>query len=80
VGNLHEKSIREIWAGSPDLEDIRRLTTEVKKLVDAQGERGRLLSFCPGAAVINTGSPVTFYPTVLKRMEIRHAVRTRGSS
>ena len=79
VGNLHDKSIKEIWAGSPDLEDIRRLTVEAKKLVDGQGERGRLLSFCPGAALVNTGSPVKLYPTVVKRMEIRDAVR-KGSS
>lgn len=75
VGNLHEKSIKETWAGSQALEDIRRLTAEAKKLVDGQGERGQLLSFCPGLALVNAGSPVKLYPAALQRMDIRDAVR-----
>jgi MoaA/NifB/PqqE/SkfB family radical SAM enzyme len=79
LGNLHEKSIQEIWSTSPVLEEIRRLTAEAKKVVDSHGGRGRLSDFCPGAALLNTGSPILVHPAALKRMEIRTAVRTGGS-
>jgi len=79
VGNLHQKSIKEIWAGSPALEDVRRLTAEAKTVVSGLGERGKLLSFCPGAALANAGSPVKLYPSAVKRMEIR-AVVEKGRS
>lgn len=79
LGNLHEQGIQEIWTTSPVLDDIRRLTAEAKKVVDGYGERGRLLAFCPGAALVNTGSPIQIHPAARKRMEIRDAVRTGGS-
>lgn len=74
VGNLQERSIKEIWAGSAALEDVRRLTADAKKLVDGLGERGPLLSFCPGAAAVSAGSPVKLYPAAVKRMQIRQRV------
>jgi radical SAM protein with 4Fe4S-binding SPASM domain len=54
VGNLHERSIRDIWVGNPDLEEVRRLSAVVKERVAGTG----LLSFCPGAAESLTGSPL----------------------
>jgi MoaA/NifB/PqqE/SkfB family radical SAM enzyme len=79
VGSLHEKSIKEIWAVSPALVDVRRLTAEAKTLVSGLGEHGKLMSFCPGAALANAGSPVKLYPAAVKRMEIRAAVEKGGA-
>lgn len=70
VGNLHERSIREIWTGSAGLQEVRGLTVEAKKRVDAYGEAGQLLNFCPGAAATRTGDPLQLYPEAVGRMEI----------
>jgi hypothetical protein len=61
------------------LEEIRRLTAEAKKAVDSHGGRSRLPDFCPGAALMNTGSPIRIHPAALKRMEIRASLRTNES-
>ena len=79
LGNLHEKSVKEIWTTSPVLGEIRRLTVEAKQVVNGYGPRGPLLGFCPGLALMNTGSPIRIPASAIKRMEIRTAVRTGGS-
>ena len=54
VGNLHERSITEIWAGNEKLEQVRRLSEEVKRSLP----RGGSGMFCPGTAEGLTGSPI----------------------
>src|SRR4029077_223726 len=44
VGNLHERSIREIWTGSRDLDDIRYLPARAKQVADCYGAAGPLLN------------------------------------
>ncbi len=51
VGNLFERSIREMWGASPVLEEVRELTVEVKRHVGS-------LAFCPGVAEQRTGDPL----------------------
>jgi MoaA/NifB/PqqE/SkfB family radical SAM enzyme len=70
VGNLHRQSIREIWAGSTGLREVRELTTSARDVVGAYGAAGVLMSFCPGSAVTRTGDPLQVYPEALRRMEI----------
>lgn len=70
VGNLHERSVREIWAGNGKLEEIRRLNGEVKSRVEAMGTLGRFLNFCPGIAESATGSPLEVSPDVSSRAEL----------
>jgi MoaA/NifB/PqqE/SkfB family radical SAM enzyme len=70
VGNLHDQSIREIWASSPALSEIRAITMEAKKVVDGYGEAGALLAFCPGNAAALTGDPLAVYPGAVSRMEL----------
>jgi MoaA/NifB/PqqE/SkfB family radical SAM enzyme len=53
VGNLHERSIPDIWADS--FGAIRIETEEAKRVVGAH-PRGELLNFCPGLAEVLTGS------------------------
>jgi MoaA/NifB/PqqE/SkfB family radical SAM enzyme len=70
VGNLHERSVREIWTGSPGLREVRELTAEAKTVVDAYGPAGAFLNFCPGAAATRTGDPLRIYPDAVRRMEL----------
>jgi MoaA/NifB/PqqE/SkfB family radical SAM enzyme len=70
VGNLHEQSIREIWAGSAGLVEVRRLTTAAKGVVEAEGPGAALMSFCPGSAATRTGDPLAVYPEARRRKEI----------
>jgi mycofactocin biosynthetic radical S-adenosylmethionine protein MftC len=70
VGNLHEQSIRHIWAGSSGLADVRSLTVAAKKMVDGFGPAGQLLNFCPGNAAAWSGDALQVYPAALSRMEV----------
>ena len=58
VGNLHQRSIREIWRGNAALDEIRRLSEEVKRNLPP----GALGLFCPGTAEGLTGSPLPGLP------------------
>jgi MoaA/NifB/PqqE/SkfB family radical SAM enzyme len=58
VGNLHQRSIREIWNGNIALDEIRRLSEEVKRSLPPGG----LGLFCPGTAEALTGSPLPGLP------------------
>jgi hypothetical protein len=77
VGNLHEASLPEIWQGSKELDAVRRVSGEVKRMVDGQ-EDGALMSFCPGNAAALTGSPLQVYPQAERRATLaREANRRR---
>lgn len=79
VGNLHRQSIGEIWAGSAGLQEVRGLTAEAKRRVDAYGPSGGFLNFCPGSAAVRTGDPLNVYPEAVLRMEeTEKAVRRKG--
>ncbi len=58
VGNLHERSIRDIWNGNRELEKVRKLSEEVKRSLG----RGGPGMFCPGTAEGLTGSPIPALP------------------
>lgn len=62
VGNLHERPLREIWGGSPELEEVRSLALEAGRRVDARGPLGRSMGFCLGLAEELTGDPLRVYP------------------
>jgi MoaA/NifB/PqqE/SkfB family radical SAM enzyme len=71
VGNLHEASIREIWAKSTGLSEVRALTVAAKQVVDGYGAAGALLNFCPGnAASLGGGDALRVYPAALNRMQL----------
>ena len=69
VGNLHRQSIRELWGDTPVLESVREANRQAKRLVDAQGEPGKAMGFCPGAAWINTGNPTEFHQIPKEKMQ-----------
>jgi MoaA/NifB/PqqE/SkfB family radical SAM enzyme len=58
VGNLHQRSIRDIWSGNGKLEEVRRLSEEVKRNL----ANGGPTIFCPGTAEGLTGSPIPGLP------------------
>lgn len=70
VGNLHQQSIRDIWAGSAGLREVRELTVRAREVVEAQGAAGPLLNFCPGLAATHSGDPLRVYPAALRRAEV----------
>jgi len=71
LGNLHEQSIREIWAHSPALSTVRQQIVEAKSLLDRERAAGRpLTGFCPGNAHAQTGSPLVFHPMARLRQEL----------
>ncbi|HEV7785514.1 MAG TPA: radical SAM protein [Thermoanaerobaculia bacterium] len=83
VGNLHEKSLREIWQGSAGLKEVRELTAQAKDVVGSHGPRAALLNFCPGMASVHSGGdPLRIYPSALQRKELLETVleaeATRG--
>jgi MoaA/NifB/PqqE/SkfB family radical SAM enzyme len=78
VGNLHEQSIRHIWAGSSGLADVRSLTVAAKKMVDGFGPTGQLLNFCPGNAAAWSGDALQVYPAALSRMEVAQQAQAAG--
>lgn len=74
VGNLHRQRIQEIWLGSRGLQEVRDLSGEVKRMLDAQGPGGHLLNFCPGTAEAHAGSPLKIYPEAAQRRELLRVV------
>lgn len=64
VANLHERSMREIWADA--FVRVRDETTEAARVVAAH-PRGTLLNFCPGLAEVLTGS-ATKVPAEMERI------------
>jgi radical SAM protein with 4Fe4S-binding SPASM domain len=74
VGNLHRQSVREIWRGSKDLEEVRDLGARIKEMVDGQGSDSHLLNFCPGSAAMQTGSPLALYSAATQRRDLLQEV------
>jgi len=79
VGNLHEQSIRDIWAGSSGLAEVRSLTVAAKQMVDGFGPAGQLLNFCPGNAAAWSGNALQIYPAAASRMEIAQQAQAPGT-
>ncbi len=70
VGNLHERSLPEIWQASAGLSEVRELTVRARELMDAQGPRSALLNFCPGMAAVHSGGdPLRIYPSAVQRKD-----------
>jgi MoaA/NifB/PqqE/SkfB family radical SAM enzyme len=74
VGNLHGRTLREIWSGAGPLAEVRDLTVRVKEELGRQGPGAHLLNFCPGSAATQTGSPLALYPAAVQRRELLEQV------
>ena len=80
VGNLHERPIEEIWRGAAGLDEVRRTTEEVRRMVREGGAAGAMMSFCPGAAEAQTGSPLGLYPAAAARRGLREETMAAPTS
>lgn len=72
IGNLHEESIRAMWHQSTELAEVRRISSDVKQMVDAQGTQG--FSFCPGTAEQETGRATNIYPVARVLLDMRRKI------
>lgn len=72
IGNLHDRSLREIWFGNAKLEEIRDISVRAATMVDSFGSTGVLLAFCPGLAEMETGSPLKIYASARQRARAFH--------
>lgn len=73
VGNLHQRSVREIWlgpAGEGALGEIRAGSEAARTLVAGLGPEGRRMAFCPGQAVAETGRPDGLYDGARQRLAL----------
>ena len=70
LGNLHETSIKEIWAGSDELDEIRTVTTEAKRRKSQLGRIGASMNFCPGLSEEKTGDPLALDPDAVREAEL----------
>ena len=77
VGNLHQRSVAEIWSDSIGLARVRRTTKEVRQKLLALGDAGQLANFCPGAAHTYAGDPLAVYPPAQQRMDEATRERVR---
>jgi len=68
VGNLHRHTIQEIWAGSEELDEVRRLNQEAGRRVDRLGPQASDMGFCLGLAEELTGDPLALYPQVERNL------------
>ena len=79
-GNLHDRSIREIWNGSRGLDDARALQPAILRQVAGFGPDAPFLNFCPGTAEAVTGDPLRAYPSALRRAELIRRLEEEGRS
>ena len=76
VGNLHDDSIRDIWANSTGLDEVRGLSVEAKKRVASQGPNAGMMSYCLGLADLHSGDPLAVYPSATEKMTLLTEVET----
>ena len=56
VGNLHEDSIQQIWAGSKQLNEVRQISRDVNNMVNCANNEVDKVGFCPAIAEKTYGS------------------------
>jgi radical SAM protein with 4Fe4S-binding SPASM domain len=71
VGNVHRDKLKELWHHSADLQDVRQTSIRAREFVESHGKQGRLMRYCIGEAVSQTGSPVGLYPIARRQMDSR---------
>jgi len=73
VGNLHHRTIGEIWSSSGELTEVREINREVRQRLAERGEDASFLGFCPGSAQLHTGSPLEIYDAAERQAEALEA-------
>jgi MoaA/NifB/PqqE/SkfB family radical SAM enzyme len=78
VGNLHERSLREIWTGSAELAAVREDNERVRATLQELGPEAGMMGFCPGNAAAATGSPWSLYPAAATKLALRREAARSG--
>jgi len=71
VGNLHYDSIQVLWGNSAELRKIRITAERAQAFVEGYGAGGKLMGYCIGEAVNQTGSAIGLYPGAKRHMANR---------
>lgn len=69
VGNVRQ-GLRAIFDQSEALAEVRETTRAVKRMVDAHGDAGQMMNFCPGAAHVYSGDPLALYAPAIERLTV----------
>ncbi len=69
VGNVRQ-GVRAIFDQGDALAEVRETTRAAKRMVDAHGDAGQIMNFCPGAAHTYSGDPLALYGPVTERLEV----------
>lgn len=81
IGNLHEQSVKEIWANRSELDPVREALRQVnEKITEEEGEDGIYLAFCPGLAHSHSGDPTRIYDSARHRKRIHLEVMQEGAA
>ena len=78
IGNLHEQGIGEIWRGSGELEEIRRLNGAAKQKLVALGPDAAGLSHCLGLSEEKTGDPLATDPEAWRQAGLLRRAREQN--
>jgi MoaA/NifB/PqqE/SkfB family radical SAM enzyme len=70
LGSLHEVSIRDIWSGSEELEEVRRLNVAAKRQLIDLGDEAQGLSHCLGLSEEKTGDPLALDPQAVDHAQL----------
>ena len=80
LGNLHEQSIRDIWTGSTDLDEIRAINSQAHEQLRSLGDEGVGVAHCMGLSEEKTGDPLALDPQAVKQGELLRDVRRERRS
>jgi MoaA/NifB/PqqE/SkfB family radical SAM enzyme len=80
LGNIRERSIRDIWRNSPELEHVRDLNSKALEVVSRHDLRAGLAAFCPGLALAVSGDELDLYPAAVQRAELERDLMRRFQS
>jgi len=69
LGNLHQNSISQIWAGGGEVQRVRTWSAAARNMLGREGPAAANSGFCPGHAATAHGSPVVFYTTAKYQKE-----------
>ncbi|MBK6811947.1 MAG: hypothetical protein IPG81_24285 [Sandaracinaceae bacterium] len=69
VGNVRQ-GVRAIFDQGDALAEVRETTRAAKRMVDAHGDAGQIMNFCPGAAHTYSGDPLALYGPATERLEV----------
>jgi MoaA/NifB/PqqE/SkfB family radical SAM enzyme len=69
VGNVRD-GLRFIFEQGSALAEVRETTRAVKRMVDAHGDAGQMMNFCPGAAHLYSGDPTALYGPATERLAL----------